>query len=69
MSSAWGQGALARLDCDVLAVPGATHLVVLEGINDISSSPTPTTDALIAGYRQIIARAHARGLKVTRRLG
>ncbi len=62
--TAWGQGALARLDRDVLAVPGATHLVVLEGINDITSSSGLTADALIAGYRQIIDRAHAHGLKV-----
>jgi lysophospholipase L1-like esterase len=60
----WGQSGLARLDRDVLAVPGVTHLIVLEGINDISNDPAPTAQALIAGYRQIIARAHAKGLKI-----
>ena len=62
----FGQSALARFDRDVLSVPGATHLIVLEGVNDIgggAASP-PTVEDLIAGYRQLIARAHAHGLKV-----
>lgn len=62
--TAYGQSALARFDRDVLSVPGATHLIVLEGINDISNPPMPTAEALIAGYRQMIARGHAHGLKV-----
>jgi lysophospholipase L1-like esterase len=37
---------------------------VLEGVNDLGSPPPPTAEALIAGYRQLIARAHAHGLKV-----
>ena len=53
--------ALARFDRDVAAQAGATHLVVLIGINDI---PRATADELIAGHRQIIARARARGLQV-----
>ena len=81
-----GQSALARLDRDVLAVPGVAYLLVFEGVNDLgvgfgkwvlppgpgnSPSPVivppthkPTAAAMIAGYRQIIARAHARGIKV-----
>jgi lysophospholipase L1-like esterase len=67
-----GIGALARLDRDVLSHTGATHVVVLEGINDIRGfagvgaprQPVPTADEMIAGYRQIIARARAHGLKV-----
>ena len=60
----FGIPALARLDRDVLAVPGVTHLVVLEGINDIGGKPTPSAEALIAGFRQIVARAHEHGVKV-----
>jgi len=65
-----GVAALARLDRDVLAVPGATDVIVLEGVNDFGMAwrdqdPQPPTPAdLIAGYRQMIARAHARGLKI-----
>jgi lysophospholipase L1-like esterase len=60
----YGENALARFDRDVLSVPGATHLIVLEGINDIGNPPMPTAEELIAGYRQMIARARAHGLKV-----
>jgi lysophospholipase L1-like esterase len=60
----FGESALTRFDRDVLALPGATHLVVLEGINDLGGRPNPTAEQLIAGYRQLIARAHAHGLKV-----
>jgi lysophospholipase L1-like esterase len=61
----FGQSALTRFDRDVLAVPGATHVVVLEGVNDLGASKTnpPTAESLILGYRQIIDRAHAHGLK------
>lgn len=62
----FGQSALTRFDRDVLSVPGATHVVVLEGVNDLGASRTapPSAEALIAGYRQLIARAHAHGLKI-----
>ena len=71
-----GSSALARFDRDVLSTPGLTHVVVLEGINDIgiggfafpgAEGPPPaerTAAELIAGYRQLIARAHASGLKI-----
>jgi lysophospholipase L1-like esterase len=62
-----GVSALARFDRDVLAQTGATHVVVLESINDIGlgrSNPTPTVADLIAGHRQLIERAHSRGLKI-----
>jgi lysophospholipase L1-like esterase len=62
----FGQSALTRFDRDVLSVPGATHVIVLEGVNDLGSSRTapPSAPALISGYRQLIARAHAHGMKV-----
>ncbi|HTR00613.1 MAG TPA: SGNH/GDSL hydrolase family protein, partial [Candidatus Acidoferrum sp.] len=70
-----GVSALARFDRDVLSQPGLTHIVVLEGINDIGisglsfgpnapASPIRTAAELIAGHRQLIARAHARGIKI-----
>ena len=59
------QSVLARFDRDVAAQSGATHLIVLIGINDIGNRQARTTvDDLIAGHRQVIARARARGLKV-----
>ena len=66
-----GPNALARLDRDALSVPGVKAIIVLEGINDIGRGFTTlgpqepvTTEALIAADRQIIARAHAMGIKV-----
>jgi lysophospholipase L1-like esterase len=62
-----GISALARFDKDVLMQTGVTHVVVMEGINDIGiarSNPTPSAADLIAGHKQLIERAHARGLKI-----
>jgi lysophospholipase L1-like esterase len=67
LSDGVGPNALARFDRDVLAQPGVTHITIMEGINDIGvggSKPSPSVADLIAGHRQMIDRAHARGLKV-----
>lgn len=59
-----GVNALGRFGRDVLTQSGATHVVVLEGINDLRRDPSVTADDLIGGYRQLIARAHARGFLI-----
>ena len=68
-----GASALARLDRDVLSVPGISQIIILEGINDIryggpdgmySDSPPVGSQDLISAYCQIIERAHERGIKV-----
>jgi lysophospholipase L1-like esterase len=69
-----GVDALARLDRDVLTRAGARDVILLEGINDIGFSQltgpltAPATNVsaaqIIAGYQQIIAQAHAAGLKI-----
>jgi lysophospholipase L1-like esterase len=62
-----GVSALARFDRDVLMQTGVTHVVVMEGINDIGiarNNPSPSAEDLIAGHKQLIERAHARGLKI-----
>ena len=62
-----GRSALARFERDVLATAGVRYLVVLIGINDIgnSSAASPVTaEDLIAAYRQLIHRAHAKGISV-----
>jgi lysophospholipase L1-like esterase len=53
---------LARLDRDVIVNAGVTHVLVLLGTNDIADNGDP--DAFIAGYRQMAAQLHARGLEV-----
>jgi lysophospholipase L1-like esterase len=62
-----GINALARFEHNVLAQPGVTHVIFMEGINDIGNArenPTPTAEDIITGHKQIIERAHARGLKI-----
>ena len=64
---------LARFDDDVLTIPGITHIILLEGINDIGgigtsepygTLPTVSAAELIAAYRQVIAKAHLRNVKI-----
>jgi len=71
LSDGFGPNALSRFDRDVLACPGVRYVVVLVGINDVgiprmfpTAGTAPSADAIIAGYRQMIARAHARGVRV-----
>ena len=62
-----GTSALSRFDKDVLMQTGVTHVLVMEGINDIGlarSNPSPSAADLIAGHKQLVERAHARGLKI-----
>ncbi|WP_250008071.1 SGNH/GDSL hydrolase family protein [Actinoplanes sp. M2I2] len=65
----FGHSGLRRFDRDVVAQPGARFLVVLLGVNDLGhpgtvapESEVVTADDLIAGHRQLIARAHTAGL-------
>ena len=67
----FGVNALARFERDALAQPGVKHIVVLEGINDLghagTSAPeaeTVTAEDIIAGLRQMIERAHEKGIKI-----
>lgn len=73
LSTGWGKAAIVRLDRDVLRIPHVSHLLFLEGINDIGyggcstllgCNPPLRTADLINGYRQIIARARDAGVKV-----
>src|SRR3954463_6792560 len=65
----WGPSLLSRFDRDVLAQAGVGHVIVFIGLNDIAGpgaffppSEAITLDDLIAGYRQLIARAREKGL-------
>jgi len=66
-----GPNALARFDRDVLAAPGVRFVVLLEGINNIGfpgalglTQEVVSAEDIIVSYRQLIARAHERGLKI-----
>ncbi|MFD5318747.1 SGNH/GDSL hydrolase family protein [Streptomyces sp. NPDC127098] len=68
----FGQAGITRFDRDVLSQPGVTHLVLFLGINDIGQPGTRsapeseqvTAAEVIAGQRQLIRRAHERGVQV-----
>jgi lysophospholipase L1-like esterase len=63
-----GLNALARYDRDVLVQTGITHVVTLLGNNDILFVFTPadvvSVDEIVAGHRQLIRRARARGVSI-----
>jgi lysophospholipase L1-like esterase len=66
-----GPSALARFDRDVIAQAGVKYLIILEAINDIGHATDPkkpydiiTAEDLIAGYTQMVLRAHTHGIKV-----
>jgi len=68
-----GDNALARFDRDVLGHPYADTVVVMMGINDIGwpdsplvpeGEPAPSPEDIIAGYQQLIDRAHAHGFTI-----
>lgn len=79
LSPGMGESALARFDEDVLSLPGVTHLIIFEGVNDLGNRygpvqggiggltlDQPQIDAgqMIAGYSQLIDRAQSRGITV-----
>lgn len=67
-----GENALARFERGVLSQPGVSSVIVMMGINDIgwfgtplgSRDGVPPAEALIAGYQQLIARAHLHGVRI-----
>ena len=77
-SPCYGDALATRFGRDVLAQPGVKTVILLIGINDINFAAMPphggldcdsphtqvTADGLIAGYKRVIAAAHARGLRI-----
>lgn len=67
-----GPNAAARFDRDVLSQAGVTHVIILEGVNDLGvltreAPATPEAHAalvrdLTAAYAQMVARARERGI-------
>src|SRR5260221_471626 len=71
-----GPAAVQRLERDVLGLSGVTTVIWLEGINDFGRVGNAATEAVIAGYRDGVARLRARlpgvrviGATVTSALG
>jgi lysophospholipase L1-like esterase len=80
LSPGMGESALSRFDEDVLSLPNVKYIIVFEGVNDLGQrfgrrgpnqpnfpgldQPEITVEQMIAGYKQIVARAHEKGIKV-----
>lgn len=68
----FGVNGLARFDRDALDQPGVKYVILLEGVNDLGLAGTPLAplseaagiDELIAAMKQLIGRAHDRGVKI-----
>ncbi|HEX6594185.1 MAG TPA: SGNH/GDSL hydrolase family protein [Bacillota bacterium] len=64
-SPVYGPSALARLNEDVLRQTGVTHVILLEGLNDIGHVPhTLDADEIIAGMKQIADEVRAKDVKI-----
>lgn len=62
-----GPPAPDRLEYDVFDLAGARHVILLEGTNDLGGgefAPPAPASQVIDAMREIVQRAHARGLKV-----
>ena len=59
-----GPSVLSRFDRDVLSQSGVRYVIVLIGINDLGFGQNVTLDRMLQGYRQLISRARARGLRI-----
>jgi len=71
LGPALGQSGIARFERDVLRQAGVKYLIVGLGVNDIlfPGSFIPATESvssqsILSGYRQLIARAHQKGIRV-----
>ena len=57
-----GPSALQRLERDLFGLSGLSAVVLLEGINDISSGAS--AEAIVAGLKEIVSRVKAKGIKI-----
>lgn len=69
LSGGLGPTGASRFERDVLDQQGVRWAVVFEGVNDIggvssAASATTTANNLIAAYKQMILKAHARNIRI-----
>ena len=67
----FGPSALSRFDRDALEKPGVRWIVLMEGINDVGNSDSAivandklSAQQIIGGMQTLIARTHARNIKI-----
>jgi lysophospholipase L1-like esterase len=72
LTNGMGTNALSRFDMSVLGHPRVSTMVMMMGINDIGwpgegaitpPDPEPSAEDIVAGYKQIIGRAHDHGIR------
>lgn len=71
LNSVIGPNALSRFDRDVISRPGVTHVILLQGINDIGlpgliglPEQEVSVEQITAGYQQLIQRARSNDIKI-----
>ncbi len=69
LSGGLGPTGVSRYDRDILNQHGVRWVIVFEGVNDIggvnsAASATMTANNLIAAYRQMIAKAHTKNIRI-----
>ncbi|TIM79139.1 MAG: SGNH/GDSL hydrolase family protein [Mesorhizobium sp.] len=73
LTDGMGVNALARFDSDILSHHKVSTVVLMMGINDIGwpgenaitpDDKEPTAQDIITGYKQLIDRAHAHGVRI-----
>jgi lysophospholipase L1-like esterase len=63
----YGPPIIERYDYDALEVPSVSHVLMMIGTNDSGTATPqeiPSTEAMIAGYTDVIERSHAAGVKI-----
>jgi lysophospholipase L1-like esterase len=69
LSGGLGPTGVSRFDRDILNQRGVRWAIVFEGVNDIggvssASAATTTANNLITAYKQMIAKAHAKNIRI-----
>jgi lysophospholipase L1-like esterase len=73
LTDGMGVNALGRFDSDILSHPKVSTVVLMMGINDIGwpgenaitpDDKEPAAQDIITGYKQLIDRAHAHGIRI-----
>jgi lysophospholipase L1-like esterase len=69
LSGGLGPTGVSRYDRDILNQQGVRWAIVFEGVNDIggvssAASATTTANNLLAAYKQMIAKAHAKNIRI-----
>ena len=73
LGMAYGEAMIERFERDALSQPGVKKIFIKVGVNDIvhpnceslkGEARPVTTEEMIAGYEQLIAQAHERGIEV-----